>query len=143
GYLVDVTARKRMNVVMEEMRAEAERARQQFVELSNTLPLAVFQYRPDEGGEGGSYLFVSEKVRDVLGVTAEEIYADSTARWRHVPAQERARYESLTQHMGTDRLDVEFEHTVDLFGALRWTHAFAVPSRLPSGDWVWNGFWMD
>ncbi|QNM98767.1 PAS domain S-box protein [Chitinimonas koreensis] len=142
GYLADITARKQLDVALEVTRAEAEQTRQQIVDLSNTLPLSVFQYQPDEGG-GGRYLFVSEKARDVLGVAADEIYADTAARWRHVPEAQRERYCNLIRELDSQRREVEFEHDVVLAGSVRCVYSYSLPSQLPDGRWVWNGFWMD
>ncbi|MBV8464954.1 MAG: response regulator [Burkholderiales bacterium] len=139
----DITEQRLQQAALVEAREASESTRQQFIDLCNTLPLAVYQWEPADDNQSGRYIFVSEKVRDILGVEAHEICADENARWRYVPQEEQRRHVGPIMKWRTERLVSEFEHRVDMFGTTRWVYSYSLPSQLANGKWVWNGFWMD
>ncbi len=120
----------------------AEGARKRLADMTEALPLAVFQFRERQNGEG-SYTFVGKNVRDVLGVEADEIMADKQARWRHVLPEDRAAITTMIGSAIATRHFTEFHHRVEFDGRVRWIFAYTVQPQLVDGDWVWNGFWMD
>ncbi|QNM98764.1 response regulator [Chitinimonas koreensis] len=142
GYFADITERRQMDAALQEAETEANLARQQMVEMSNALPLAVFQFRLDGDGNMG-YSFVSEKSLEVLGVPARDILHDPETRLRnHAPGEaERVRSELETACLARSRIELEERLIVD--GLERWVFACSEPAEQAHGAWVWNGFWMD
>ncbi|HYD59469.1 MAG TPA: response regulator [Noviherbaspirillum sp.] len=122
--------------------AEAEAARKRLVDMTDRLPLTVVQYRQPPDGEG-SYVFVGKSVRQVLGVGAAEVLANKDARWRNVLEEDRIVTESLVKRALAEHMPMEFHHRLKVDGRIRWIYAHSVPSKMPDGSWVWNGFWMD
>ncbi|MET3131461.1 signal transduction histidine kinase/ligand-binding sensor domain-containing protein/CheY-like chemotaxis protein [Oxalobacteraceae bacterium GrIS 1.11] len=122
--------------------AEADAARQRLLNMTDGLPLTVVQYREAPDGERG-YVFVGKNVQDVLGISAAEILADQSGRWRHVIEEDRAATEAIVEHAFEHRLAFEFHQRIRIGERIRWIYTHAVPSRLADGSWVWNGFWMD
>lgn len=120
---------------------EAESARKRLTDLTEALPLSVFQTRAEEGKL--VYIFVSENVRDMLGVSAEEIKANPEARWRNVLPQDHEKCMLLVQQAVTDLSACDFSQRVEFDGRVRWIHAYTVAPEWISGAWVWNGFWID
>ncbi len=120
---------------------EAESARKRLTDLTEALPLTVFQSRAEEGKL--RYVFVSENVRDMLGVSADEIKLDPEARWRNVLPEDREKCRPLVQQAITDMCPCEFSQRVEFEGRVRWIHAFTVGPKWIDGAWVWNGFWID
>jgi len=125
-----------------ERTAEAERARKRLIDMTEALPLTVFQFRIAEDGSR-IYSFVGENVREVLGVSAAEIMADPAARWRHVHPDDCARAEDVIRVALAGHAPVDLYQRVEFGGRMRWIHAYTVAPKLVDGEWIWNGFWMD
>ncbi|HZX29013.1 MAG TPA: AAA family ATPase [Telluria sp.] len=120
---------------------EADRARRRLVDMTEALPLTVFQVRERDGEH--IYTFVSENASEVLGVEAREIMANPGARWRTVLPEDRVQCEPIQQRALQDKVACEFHQRVQFGGRTRWIHSHAVaPQRIDDG-WVWNGFWID
>ena len=125
-----------------EAQIAAEEARKQLKDITETLPVAVFQFL--EGPQGDRrYIYVGENVKDILGVTAHEIKTDRLARWRHTPPEYRVPAQEQVAHAVSTREFTRIRSCVEFDGRRRWIYACAVPSALPDGSFVWNGFWMD
>lgn len=120
----------------------AEAARQQLLNVAQTLPVAIFQIRENSAGDYG-YSFVSEKSLDVIGVAAAELRAERAARWRHVPAQDRERVIAETETARREHRDIDLEHCLNIDGETRWIWTKSICFVEPDGRAVWNGFWMD
>ena len=142
GFWQDITDAKETARQLLEAQVAAEAARTRLIDLTETLPLAVFQFL--EGLDGDRrYLFVGENVHHILGVTAAEILADREARWRHTPQEYRGPAQKAVQHAVATRQYTTIRSCVDFDGRVRWIYACAVPTILPDDSSVWNGFWMD
>ncbi|HEX7650105.1 MAG TPA: response regulator, partial [Noviherbaspirillum sp.] len=122
--------------------AEAEAAHRRLVDMTDRLPLAVMQYRVSEDG-GGEYVFVGKSVRQILGVHAANILADKATRWRNVLEEDREAALAIISRGLELHLPIEYHQRVRVDGRIRWVYTHTVPSRMPDGTWVWNGFWMD
>jgi len=140
GFSVWSLVRDRQRLRITEDAAEA--ARQQLLNVAQTLPVAIFQIREDSTGDYG-YSFVSEKSLDVIGVAAAELRLDRAARWRHVPAQDRERVIAETETARREHRDIDLEHGLNIDGETRWIWTKSVCFVEPDGSTVWNGFWMN
>ncbi|HEX7642522.1 MAG TPA: response regulator [Burkholderiaceae bacterium] len=120
----------------------AEAASKRLKDITETLPVAVFQFLEGPQGER-RYIYVGENVKDILGVSAEEIMEDRMARWRHTPPEYRVPAQEQVAHAVNTREFTRIRSCVEFGGRRRWIHACAVPSALPDNSFVWNGFWMD
>jgi len=142
GYWQDITEAKEAAARLKEAQIAAEQAHKRLIDMTETLPLAVFQFK--EGTDGNRhYLFVGENVRSILGVTATEIMQDRTARWRYTPEEFRVPAQQAVAHAVHVREFTRIRSCVEFDGRRRWIYACAVPTELPDGSSVWNGFWMD
>ena len=130
-------------------RAPAARTREQLENerqlqgITEGIPGAVYQYRLTPDG-GHSFPFVSAGIRDLAGLTAEDVVADAGRMWSLVlPEDVPALNESILQSARTLRpWLLEFRlKTRD--GALKWIRGSAVPSREPDGGTLWNGIFVD
>jgi ABC-type amino acid transport substrate-binding protein len=120
-----------------ELKDEAERTRRQMIELSNSLPLAVFQVAIAPGG-AREVLFVSEKVFEVLGVTAEQVKGDIEALFRHIHPED---VEGARKLVSSDRTGPgEARFRVLVGGSEHWVLAGAEAKHLPDGSTLWNGY---
>lgn len=139
------TAIRELNETLEqrfiERTAEARHAHKRLIDMTEALPVVVFQFREQPNGER-SYSFIGGNVRKVLGVSATEIFADIKARWRTVLPEDKAVQEPMLQETIKQRRTADFTHRVMIDGRIRWIHAYATP-QFVNDEWVWNGFWMD
>lgn len=120
---------------------EAESARKRLTDLTEALPLSVFQTCSEEGKL--RYIFISENVRDLLGVSADEIKRNPEARWRNVLPQDQEKCLALVRQAIVDLTACDFSQRVEFDGRVRWIHAYTVAPEWIAGAWVWNGFWID
>ena len=137
----DISEQLAQQTALANAKQAAELARQQIVDLSNTLPLAVFQYR--QQGEAGEFTFLSAKTAELFGVSLQEIYADPAQRWRHVPLAEMQQARSEIRAAIAERRTAGVQHTVLLAGELHHIRTVGVPARGADGQDYWNGFFMD
>jgi len=139
------TAIRELNETLEqrvaERTAEARHAHKRLIDMTEALPLAVFQFRVGSNGES-CYSFIGENVRDVLGVSAADIFADIKARWRTTLPEDKAMVEATIQKSIAQKITVDFIHRIMIDGRIRWIHSYSKP-QFVNGEWVWNGFWMD
>ncbi|NQD36718.1 response regulator [Permianibacter sp. IMCC34836] len=135
GVIVDISAQKHAEQA-------AQAVRQQLVDMTNALPLTVFQFRASADGEVG-YTFIADSIEQVLGVSAESVHRDRAERWRHVVPDDRAELEQLVEKAIRTGGNTELHFRVRIHDQLHWIHSKSVGRRLPDGSTVWNGFWMD
>ncbi|CAK0774949.1 two-component system, sensor histidine kinase and response regulator [Azospirillaceae bacterium] len=144
----DVTARKQVENEIRSAKDIAEAARRQLADMSDSLPLAVFRMVADSNG-CRRYSFVSSQVKRILGVSAEEMQADISARWRWVHPDDLNADRNATQLIvaGADPGEVGFptplEFRVILDGKIRWASSTAYPKVADDGAVIWNGFYQD
>ncbi|MFZ6873949.1 two-component regulator propeller domain-containing protein [Undibacterium sp. Di27W] len=122
--------------------ADADRERKRLTDLTDVLPLSVYQYRERPDGQR-EYAYVSENVINVLGVPAEELLADKNARWRTTLAEDREAAEASLNRAVDNRTYSNFHQRVLVDGKVRWLRSQTVIPKRINGDWIWNGFWID
>jgi PAS domain S-box-containing protein len=136
-------------------RAQAERlaaleaAHDEFEAVAQTLPMALYKM---ENGPNGymRFTYVSPRVHEVLGVTAQEIMADPPSRWRHahpgdlpgVLASIKATIDAARVEGRVPSFSVELRMLRD--GQERWVRAASMPIRTRSDEVsVWSGYYED
>ncbi|MFZ6731676.1 two-component regulator propeller domain-containing protein [Undibacterium sp. Ji42W] len=122
--------------------AEADRERKRLTDLTDVLPLSVYQYRERPDGQR-EYAYVSENVINVLGVPAAELLANKDARWRTTLAEDRDAAETSLNRAVDNRTYSNFHQRVLVDGKVRWLRSQTVNPKRVNGDWIWNGFWID
>jgi PAS domain S-box-containing protein len=133
----DITERKRMEA---SMKAAEARLRH----ITNTVPGAVFQWHvaPDHY----RYTFISERVREVLGFTPEQLKQDSSLTTLQIFKEDMARVVNGVLDAARRRVVWRGEYRVNIEqGALRWIRAEIdpEPDLAPDGATVFTGIWQD
>lgn len=133
----DITERKRMEA---SMKAAEARLRH----ITNTVPGAVFQWHvaPDHY----RYTFISERVREVLGFSPEELKLDSSLTTLQIVKEDRARVVQGVLDAARRRVVWRGDYRVRMQqGALRWIRAEIdpEPDLAPDGATVFTGIWQD
>ncbi len=132
--------------VTEEHRA-AEQLREQLVfiqRIASRVPGFIYQYRIHRDGSTASVQYISEAVRDFLGVAPGEVMRD------HGLLEQRVLPEDVPQLRRSAMLSVrrlvpwQSEYRVRMpDGSVRWHMTSAVPHRENDGTVVSHGFTMD
>ncbi len=133
----DITQRKRMEGTVKAAEARLRH-------ITNTVPGVVFQWHvaPDNY----RFTFVSERVRDVLGLTPDALKADASLSTNQIFEEDRARVIGGVQDAARRRTIWRGEYRIHVEGeALRWIRAEINPEPdvAANGATVFTGIWQD
>ena len=133
----DITQRKRME-------GSVKAAEARLRHITNTVPGAVFQWRvaPDQY----HFTFVSERVREVLGFTPEELKQDASLSTNQIFEEDRTRVVTGVLDAAQRRVIWRGEYRIRVPGeSLRWIRAEIDPEAdlAPDGATVFTGIWQD
>jgi PAS domain S-box-containing protein len=140
GLSVAITLRNRRR--LEATQRAAQAAREQLVNISQTLPMALFQSYEDQSG-AYRFSFVSDKVREIMGLTPAELQGDPDIRWRIVAPEDKSRIEDAFNDARRNHTGVDVEQRLKVKGSVRWLWNKSTCAVDLNGQPVWNGFWMD
>ncbi|MCX7240922.1 MAG: response regulator [Burkholderiales bacterium] len=133
----DITERKRMEAIT---KATESRLRH----ITNTVPGVVFQWHV--GHSQQHFTFVSERVRELMGITPEDLKADAALSVLQIVQDDRARVWQGVQDAARRRVGWRGEYRIaSLDGALRWVRAEInpEPDLAEDGATVFAGIWQD
>jgi PAS domain S-box-containing protein len=154
GTHTDITERRRMEEALRrneehleetvrQRTAELEKAEHRLREVTDRIPGAVYQLTQDADGVF-SFVFCSEGMEKMVGVSSEEAVHDVQAVWNVIhpddfaelimKANESAKY--LTRYVQDLRIQQPD-------GRRWWIRAESEPQRRPDGSTLWNGNIMD
>lgn len=144
GHLVwdglewDVTERKQAEEALIESRARIQ-------VLSDNLPGGLI-YQLDFGqmGEKRQFLYVSQGVELLHGLTPDEVMTDARRLYEQVVEEDRPLLAARTAQAGKTMTPMHVEMRCrHPSGDIRWIYACAAPRRMPSGHIVWDGIELD
>lgn len=144
GHLVwdglewDVTERKQAEEALIESRARIQ-------VLSDNLPGGLI-YQLDSGqmGEKRQFLYVSQGVELLHGLTPDEVMTDARRLYEQVVEEDRPLLAARTAQAGKTMTPMHVEMRCrHPSGDIRWIYACAAPRRMPSGHIVWDGIELD
>ena len=145
----DATLRKRTEQALEEARIKSARVQSDLLHLSNTLPLAIFQWESDNAGVA-KYTFMSARVEEVLGIAAERLLADPALFSAPLVAEDAALLGEqvagvLAQvRQGQQQASFSLAVRAQVHGAQNWLRISAVyGGRRVDGRTIWNGYLED
>ena len=128
---------------LQESKVNIEQSERRMVDMADSLPCAVFRYERS-ARYGERFVFVSSKVKDILGFTWQEIMADPGARWRYVHPEDIDQASRLLQDMRqSEHPGVILERVCIPGQAVRWVEARAEQVEMEDGSLCWNGYWLD
>ncbi|HKQ93243.1 MAG TPA: PAS domain-containing protein [Blastocatellia bacterium] len=137
GITIDITERK----LAEEARRESEaRVHTLAANLSDGL---IYQMRRSTEGSR-RFLYISENVERLRGVTSEEAMADANKLYNLIPEDYRHRLVEAEDSALRDFTAFRFETPfLTPSGELRWSQLSSSPRRLSDGSIVWDGVEID
>ena len=120
-----------------------KRADERLASLAKTIPGIVYQRLVTPEGDI-RYTYISEGVKDLFGVTPQEILRDSRALFDCHGPEYRATFRKrlLEASRELKMWDVEAQ-IITRDGEEKWTHAIARPHRQPDGSVLWDGIILD
>ncbi len=133
----DITERKRMEATL-------KAAEERLWRITNTVPGVVFQSQV--GVNGWRYGFVSERVRDVLGLQPKDLLRDPWLATQQIVPQDRQKVVDSILQAARERTGWRGEYRVQRTdGSLRWIRAeiSPEPELTADGGTVFTGIWQD
>ena len=113
-------------------------------EVTNNIPVAVFQYTMDAERKV-SLPFLSNAVQAIWGISAEAIMADTRLLGQRVHRDDQALFLQGLEVAGPESvprtLDFRVLHRESR--KIVWVHGESYPARSADGRWVWNGYFTD
>jgi PAS domain S-box-containing protein len=137
GITIDITERK---LAEEALRESEARVHTLAANLSDGL---IYQMRRSPEGSR-RFLYISENVERLRGVTAVEAMADANKLYGLIPEDYRARL--LDAEDAAMRVFTAFRFETPFLtpnGELRWAQQSSTPRRLSDGSVVWDGVEID
>ncbi|MFP4337325.1 MAG: EAL domain-containing protein [Halothece sp.] len=134
--IVDITEQ---NLIKEALQESQE----QLQNMTNAIPGAVYQYKVDLNGNE-EILFMSEGIRELFGISPQEMINNPDLRWEVIPTEARSRLKSATEYSAItlSPFSEEFEtHLED--GQKKWIKVQAMPKKLEDESIIWNGILVD
>jgi PAS domain S-box-containing protein len=145
----DATLRKKTEQALEESRIRSDRIQNDLLDLSNTLPLAIFQIESDLAGSS-HYSFISARVQQVLGLASAELLADPTRFLACLVEEDALALRTLVDaaearlRKGSKEASYALAVRARVQGAMRWITVSAVfGGHRVNGRIVWNGYLED
>ncbi|MDT8991245.1 response regulator [Curvibacter sp. APW13] len=133
----DITERKAMESKIKAAEARLRR-------ITNAVPGVVFQGQV--GGDRFSFNFVSERVFDVLGLSANDVLAQPQLVGRQLLVEDAKRVFDGIRRAALSRSQWRGDYRVRIpDGSVRWIRAEISPESepAPNGDTVFTGIWQD
>ena len=111
--------------------------------LGSQVPGVYFHLQIDSNGEP-SFPFISEKIKDLLGVEAVDVMADASQAMGTVFVEDLERvYEGLAiSARNLNALHLEYR-VKGLNGRMKWVATKAIPEKLSNGSVIWYGIFED
>ncbi len=140
GLLIIVTNITDRKKAEEDLR----RSREFLSDITAGVPGLIFQYELDTEGKE-KFNFISEGIRELMGVEPEAVLADTKAIWdtyleEYIPELVKRIEESVT-NLTPWHAEYQLRHAK--LGNIRWVEGLSIPKRLPDGNTIWNGWIRD
>ena len=120
--------------------AESER---RYHSITDNMPGVVYQRELTADGEVRDP-FLSSRLIDLFGVSADEAMADSAKLMQSVHPEDIDAMTELIAELAQELTTWSHEYRVlHADGSTKWLHAKALPHRRENGDVVWDGFVTD
>lgn len=114
-----------------------------FESLAKSIPGVIYQRLVSPEGDI-HYCYISDGVKDLFGVTPEEVLADPDALLgRHSP-EYKAKFRERLMEASKSLITWDVQASVIARdGSKKYTHAIARPERQPDGSVLWTGVILD
>lgn len=123
---------------------QLKEAGQRLREVSESIPVVVFQYRLWANGTQ-SFPFCSTVAEQICGLPPQEVMADPAVFFEqiHVADQDVFEQAFITSAKSLARISLDFRMQHKRTGELIWVHGESMPRRAADGGVIWNGYLAD
>jgi two-component system sensor histidine kinase/response regulator len=135
GIVRDITDRRKAE-------EDLQKSRRQLMDVTANIPGAVFQTER-VGLDGRRFLFVSEGIESLHGVTAQELMENPDLVLKGIYPDDVPEVARELSHALRQGIPYKFTYRVEKNGEIRWLTASAVPQQQSSGELFWNGVVID
>lgn len=108
-----------------------EQAHRDLADMAHALPLTVFRYRIPAGARQGHFTFLGAGLRELIGITPEDLKEDPERVWRLIDADLREPPQTRS------------EFTVRHSGRPWWIECESQCTTAADGTRTFNGYWTD
>ncbi|MBI5476633.1 MAG: PAS domain S-box protein [Ignavibacteriales bacterium] len=115
---------------------------EQYSKLVAEIPVGVYRFRTTNNKEM-KFEYVSPRFCEMLGVTAEKVYADAQSAFRAIHADELNDFIRLNSEVMQTKQPFVWEGRAVVGGKIKWLHIESTPELLENGDIMWNGIQTD
>ncbi len=124
---------------------ERYRLERRLIDMTESLPGAVLQYRTRPGSGGvGTYEFMTESAEALRGISREAAMRDARVVLDTIVPEDRAVLLAKLEEHGTTLLPLQVDFRAkDGQGEVRWFRLSAGPRLEPDGSVLWNAHWAD
>jgi PAS domain S-box-containing protein len=128
---------------LRQAKAQARASQERLVDIASQVPGFFFQSCIYPDGRN-AFLFVSEGVEELYGVTPEQLAIDSTILYQRVHPEDVAELSRSVAQSIDSLTRLSSVHRVLHTGAeMRWVETSALPRRLEDGSVVFSGYALD
>lgn len=122
----------------------AEDAEALLHQLTNNLPVSVFQYKVAPDGDLRT-TYVTRRAYELFGLDQQECIADMAYVFETLLPEYRSGILERIQEKKFEDFSRPFEFQMydRRDGRIRWVYSESVPEKLPDGTVVCNGYWVD
>jgi two-component system sensor histidine kinase/response regulator len=144
GFWQDVTDIKSLASELDTVGDNAAATARMLREITDSVPGALYQLRFTPAGEV-QITYLSDGIRNLIGVTIDEGQEDVNARFRTVlPEDMPAVIDGLRRAVETlEVMSVDFRIRHARTQQIRWVRSVGQPRRDADGSTLINGFWQD
>ncbi|APW45759.1 hypothetical protein RA876_04595 [Rhodoferax antarcticus] len=137
GTVQDITERKRNENLL-------KKSRQRFERMAETVPAVLYDYVLNPDGTN-RFTYMNRRCKEIYGVDAEEIIADSGKLWTLVHDDDRCLVRDEDNRCNKAGTGLILEHRIITpQGELKWLHIESRPSpTAPETPATWSGFIVD
>ena len=118
------------------------RIERSMVDLAESLPGAVFQFRRFADGTG-RYELLSSASEKLRGVDRAAALADPRVMMDTIVEPDRRQFLAALERHEKTLEPLAFDYRANVNGAIRWIRSTSAPRREPDGTILWSGHWDD
>ncbi len=113
-------------------------------EVSESIPVVVFQYRLWADGRQ-SFPFCSSVAEQICGLSPQDVMADPALFFDQIDLEDQEVFEQafITSAKSLVRISLDFRMQHKRTGELIWVHGESLPRRVADGGVIWNGYLAD
>jgi len=127
---------------IQENRDIQKRAKRHLLDISNALPLSIFQLKQRDS-EHFQYTYASSNTHEILGLESWQLLTNHLIMKEIVYPDDLSWVLTVFWAAIEGKRDFECKHRILRNNEIRWIKVRAVCSRKEGQDWIWNGYWMD